>query len=194
MVNIAAIDASNNRIMGGLDIDTVHQNLDLKCINAHCWILSSDGNYVLLQRRSSKMFCNPGKYDISLAGHVDGDEDPLQTMLREAYEEDAINLDGRLIAFSEPLYIEEKGQYSNGRTWLHNQFVHLYFAIMDKNEIRTSSTDPDVGGFEWWPIETFALRAANPISKRLMQHPAGYYRLVTKKLYELRRTHATIHL
>lgn len=192
MVNIAAIDVYDNRVKGGLDIDMVHQNPLLKCINAHCWVLSSDGKYVLMQRRSTKMFCNPGKYDISLAGHVDGDEDPLDTMLREAYEEDAIDLHDRLIGFSEPIYVEETGTYSNGQTWLHNQFVHLYFAVVDKKAVNTASTDPDVGGFEWWPIETFALRAANPVSKRLMQHPAGYYRLVTKKLYELRRAHATI--
>jgi 8-oxo-dGTP pyrophosphatase MutT (NUDIX family) len=192
MIHIAAADLNNHRIPGGLDIDTVHQNPNLKCINVHCWVLSSDGDHVLMQRRSPKMYCNPDKYDISLAGHVDGDEEPIQTMLREAYEEDAINLDGKLITFAEPLYIEEQGRYSNGQTWLHNQFVHLYFAIVDKSLVNVNSADPDVGGFEWWSLETFALRATGPISKRLMPHPAGYYHLVIKNLYELRKSHAKI--
>lgn len=192
MINIAALDAYDNRILGGVDIDTVHKNPNLKCINVHCWVVSNDGQFVLMQRRSSSQLCHPGKYDISLAGHVDADEQPLETMLREAYEEDAIDLRDKLVTFEEPLYIEEEGVSPDGRRWLHNQYVHLYFAVVDKQSVSVSSTDADVAGFEWWTLETFALRSAKPLSQRLVPHPTGYYRLVIKKLYELHRLHAKI--
>lgn len=190
MINIAASDLHNNLISGGLDIDTVHRDPQLKCINVHCWVLSDDGKYVLIQRRSANTWCYPNKYDISLAGHVDAGEQPLDAMLRESHEEGLIDLHSRLIEPDMPIDLSEPGCYKNDEKWEHNQRVYIYFAFVNKHEINIHPNDGEVGKFEWWSLDTFALRAINPTSVRLVPHPSAYYHFVAKKLYELRRTHA----
>jgi len=190
MKNVAVTDVLNNRISGGIDIDTAHSNPELQCINVHCWVLSNDGKSVLLQHRSPDMYCYPDKYDISLAGHVDADEEPHEAMLREAREEGMVNLRGRLFVPEGPIYVAEEGAYKTGEKWLHNQLVYVYFAMLDKHDIKARAADEEVGGFEWWDIDTFALRTINPTSQQLVPHPDWYFHMVTKKLYELRRIHA----
>ncbi len=192
MKNIAAVDISNRRIPGGVDIDTVHADPNLQCINVHCWILSADGKSVLMQRRSKHVLTYANKYDISVAGHVDADEQPLQAMLREIREEAGIDLTNRIILPEGPIYVAEEGRYAKGNAWLHNQLVYMYFAVLNTTEVTVHPNDDEVSSFEWWNLDTFALRSAMPISKGLVPHPAWYYHMVAKKLYELRRTHAKI--
>lgn len=192
MINIAATDLNNIRIPGGFDIDTVHQNPDLQCINVHCWVLSNDGKFVLIQKRAADTWCYPDKYDISLAGHVDGDELPQDAILRETQEEGLINLDHRLIIPDGPIPLVEKGCTNTGKDWSHNQLVYLYFATIDPLELTSHPTDVDIGTFEWWSIDSFALRATNPTSLGLVPHPDWYFQTVIKKLYELSRLRATM--
>jgi isopentenyldiphosphate isomerase len=192
MKNIAATDLSNRRIPGGVDIDTVHDNPKLQCINVHCWILSTDGKSVLMQHRSSQVKTYANKYDISIAGHVDGDEQPLVAMLRELHEEGAVDLTNQLILPEGPIYVAEEGKYATGDAWLHNQLVYVYFAVVNPSDINIHPGDNEVSSFEWWNLDTFALRSAAPTSKGLVPHPAWYYHMIAKKLYELRRTHAKI--
>ena len=192
MKNIAAIDLLHHRIPGGLDIDAVHSNPQIECINVHCWVLSSDGKSVLMQRRSPKVLTYANKFDISMAGHVDGDEQPLEAMLRESLEEGSVDLTGRLIVPDGPVDVAEEGRYAKGAPWLHNQLVYVYYAILDPAEVSLRSGDDEVSSFEWWNLDTFALRAANPMSKRLVPHPNWYYQMVIKNLYALSRSRAKI--
>ena len=192
MKNIAAVDAFGQIIEGGLDIDTVHSNTSLQCVNVHCWVLSSDGKSVLVQHRSPTMFCYPGLYDISLAGHIDAGESPNEAMLREAREEGMVNLRGKLFVPDGPVYVVEAGKYITGETFDHNQLVYMYFAIVDKQAVKARPNDDEVASFSWWDIDTFALRAAQPTSSMLVPHPEWYYRAVVKNLYELKKTHATM--
>ena len=192
MKYIAVVDAFGQFVEGGLDIDTVHSNPSLQCINVHCWVLSSDGKSVLVQHRSPTMFCYPDKYDISLAGHVDAGEAPNDAMLREAREEGMVNLRGKLFIPDGPVYVVEEGKYRTGEIFDHNQLVYMYFAIVDKHEVKARKHDDEVAGFEWWDIDTFALRSAHPTDTSLVPHPEWYYRAVVRNLYELKKTHATM--
>lgn len=192
MNKVAVTDIACGRLPGGVPIDQAHNNPNLLCMSSHCWVLSSDGKSVLMQKRAKNMFCNPGLYDISLAGHIDGDEEPLEAMLREAYEEGGVRLNGRLLEPKGPVYIAEESCGRDGSRWLHNQLIYVYFAVLDKHEIRKTSDDEDVAHFEWWSLDTFALRVTDPIYKKMSPHPHSYYQFVTKKLYELQRARAKI--
>lgn len=192
MNKVAVTDVVYGRIPGGVDIAVAHSNPNLLCMSAHCWVLSDDGKSVLIQKRSKNMFCNPGLYDISLAGHIDDDEEPLQAMLREAYEEGGVDLRGRIADPKGPIYMLEQNTSRGGERWMHNQLVYMYFAVLSKQEIAKHSSDVDVAHFEWWSLDTFALRTTDPIYKKMSPHPESYYQFVVKKLYELQRTHAKI--
>jgi 8-oxo-dGTP pyrophosphatase MutT (NUDIX family) len=192
MKYIAAVDPFGQIVEGGLDIDAVHGNPGIQCVNVHCWVLSKDGKFVLVQHRSPELYCYPDKYDISLAGHVDADESPQQAMVREAKEEGMVNLKGKLFVPDGPIYMVEDGLYRTGEQFTHNQLVYLYFAIIDKTAIKVRAGDSEVADFEWWDIDTFALRVSNPVDSSLVPHPDWYYSVVIKNLYELKKTHATM--
>jgi len=53
------------------------------------WITNGKG--VLLQLRATQKKSFPNKWDISVAGHVDASESPLQAFQREYQEELGIN-------------------------------------------------------------------------------------------------------
>ena len=72
-----------------------------------CWIISADedGVRVYLQRRSFEKKSHPGRYDITVGGHVAAGEEPLAAVLRETSEEIGLSLNpDRLICLD---YVKE---------------------------------------------------------------------------------------
>ena len=65
--------------------EDVHQ-LGLWHRTVHLWILNSKGQ-LLLQQRSKTKDTNPNLWDISVAGHIEKGQTPIQAVLREAEEE-----------------------------------------------------------------------------------------------------------
>jgi len=55
--------------------------------SVHIWLLDSKQGKVLVQRRSMNKDTNPGKLDVSAAGHIEVGDDSLDTALREIEEE-----------------------------------------------------------------------------------------------------------
>lgn len=72
----------------------------------------NDDNEILLQQRSDNKEKNPGKWDISVAGHISAGQDSLSAAAREINEEVSVNL-GRRVDISDFRYmtsyrVEEK--------------------------------------------------------------------------------------
>ena len=86
MPNIAVASLKHRRLKKGLFIGDAHGNECVECINAHCWILSSDGRYILLQRRAKTERVFTNMLDISIAGHVDWGVDSKITIIRKNKE------------------------------------------------------------------------------------------------------------
>ena len=58
------------------------------CYHKPVWVLIvNDRGDILVQRRALSKKLNPGKWDISLAGHVDSGEESLEGCIRETREE-----------------------------------------------------------------------------------------------------------
>lgn len=55
----------------------------------HLWIVtpSSAGPSILMQKRAATKDTHPGLWDVSVAGHIDAGDKPLDTAVREAEEE-----------------------------------------------------------------------------------------------------------
>ncbi len=64
----------------------------------HCWIVDPGGPYLLVQRRASGKDTWPGRLDVTAAGHLKSEEEPLRGGLRELDEELGLRISpGRLI-------------------------------------------------------------------------------------------------
>lgn len=61
---------------------------------AHVWLFNSHGEILLQQRSSKKNIC-PLLWDVSVAGHVDAGESPIEAAIREAHEEIGVALDSK---------------------------------------------------------------------------------------------------
>jgi len=72
--------------------------------SVHVWFVDSDKN-VLIQLRSSFKDTFPNLWDVSCAGHIEGFNSPLETVLRECEEEVGFRVDSR--HFSDALKINE---------------------------------------------------------------------------------------
>lgn len=64
----------------------------------HCWILNSN-NEILLQKRSPNKRDYPNMWHIAFAGHIDGDNSAMETILSEGREELGLSLKPESIHF-----------------------------------------------------------------------------------------------
>jgi 8-oxo-dGTP pyrophosphatase MutT (NUDIX family) len=84
MAKITIVD-SDDKVIGSEDRDIVRSQ-GLRHRIARVFIMRGDG-YILLHKRNSRLTDNPGKWDQSVGGHVDADEDYLAAARRETLEE-----------------------------------------------------------------------------------------------------------
>ncbi|MDD4820093.1 MAG: NUDIX domain-containing protein, partial [Flavobacteriales bacterium] len=81
-----------------------HQN-GLWHASAHIWIYNANGE-VLLQKRSTTKDTFPGMWDISVAGHIDAGETPLEGALREMREEIGVVKDEKDFEYYTTIHME----------------------------------------------------------------------------------------
>ena len=58
------------------------------------WHRVDNNNQILMQQRSHKKDTNPGKWDVSVAGHISAGQTSLEAAIREVEEEVGIHLKG----------------------------------------------------------------------------------------------------
>ena len=59
---------------------------------AHLWLYTKDAHILLAQRSAKKLIC-PLLWDVSVAGHIDAGETPVEATVRETKEEIGLTLD-----------------------------------------------------------------------------------------------------
>lgn len=184
MTNIAVASLSHRRLHKGVFIGEVHGCNSLECINAHCWVLTNDGNFVLLQKRSKKEKLFPGKLDISFAGHVDEGEDVRHAIVRETFEEGGFDIDSYLSKKPRKILFSELGIF-DGLRFKHNQQAYVYYAVLNRETISKFNADNnEVGGFKLVKISDF-IKMVNSNDDRLVKHPRKYFNEVIKDIKAL---------
>ncbi len=185
MLNIAVANLNHRRLHKGWDIDDVHGCDYVECINAHCWVVTNDGNYVLIQKRGKNHKLFPGKLDISFAGHVDEGEDARHAIIRETFEEGGFDISNYLTKKPKKIYFSEPGIF-NGLRYNHNQQAYVYYAILSKEVIDTFKADNnEVGGFKLIKISEFASTIRNG-GKGFVPHPRSYYKEILKDILSIK--------
>jgi isopentenyl-diphosphate Delta-isomerase len=106
---------------------------------AHVWIVS--GGRVLLQRRALIKENWPGKWDVSVAGHVGAGESAIDAAIREAREELGLEIEANEL---EPLGIVREQCVLHGGLYLDNEYHDVFLLrreinpealVLDPNEV-----------------------------------------------------------
>jgi DNA-binding transcriptional LysR family regulator/isopentenyldiphosphate isomerase len=116
--------------------------------SVHVWI--TDGKNILMQLRAPNKKSFPNKWDISVAGHVDAGETPLQAAKREYEEELGIEWDlGEL----KENCILTKGTIENGRP--ANEFLFIYFVNKKIDLSKLNLPEHEVADVKYIPYGEF---------------------------------------
>lgn len=119
---------------------------------AHVWIWdeTESGSQVLLQKRAAHTRKWPDRYDISAAGHINLDERPVITALREAREEIGIHVlsvDLKLISLQRVNVIADNGV-------IENEFQWVYLLRLPASTSFSLQED-EVGALKWKTLGAF---------------------------------------
>ena len=116
--------------------------------SVHVWI--TDGKNVLLQLRAPQKKSFPNKWDISVAGHVDAGETPLQAAQREFYEELGITWSLGEINCD---CILKSGTIENNQP--AKEFLYLYFVKQEIDLTQLHLPAHEVAAVKYMPYHEF---------------------------------------
>ena len=113
---------------------------------SHVWIVrkNENGYDILLQKRSLNKDSHPGMYDTSSAGHIVAGDEPLESALRELYEELGIKADASQLENIGKFHGEYSKEF-HGRLFKDNEisFVFLYQGNADIDELNLQKSEID---------------------------------------------------
>lgn len=150
---------------GAIDDDFTHSD-SLVMGNAHVWMWrkTPQGADILLQKRALTKKTSPGFYHISAAGHINVDELPIETALRETNEELGITID------PSQLYLVHAT-----RSPRHLQsLLYVYTYQLSGDEV-FSFDDGEVELVEWHPIDHFYDMTRKPENHNLIDQGQAYF-------------------
>ena len=148
---------------------------------AHVWIYNSNGE-ILLQLRAKDKDSYPGLWDISVAGHTDSGETPVESAVREMREEIGLFVNsgdlmpGGTVKISQP--IADVG-------WYENERGYIYFYKFDGDINMLSMPDGEVEKLEFISVDKFESEINNPkTNKKYVTYiPNGeYYKMIINKI------------
>ena len=139
---------------------------------SHVWIWrhNKDSTEILVQKRAASKRTWPNRYDISAAGHIDLNEEPLAAALRETKEEINIDIElSRLKFFSihRTRLTAEDGSIENELQWLYTFYLpeDTSFEMQDK----------EVASLKWMSLKDFETKC---YSEEFVPHSKVYYQTV----------------
>lgn len=115
----------------------------------HIWIVNSKGQ-ILMQKRSPHKESNPGKWDISAAGHIPAGETSLDTAVRETEEELGIHV--RPEEF-EHIDTVTSSSVQNDGTFVNNSIHDIYILKKDLEASDIRFQVEEVDAVKWVPID-----------------------------------------
>lgn len=129
---------------------SAHQN-GLWHASAHIWIYNSNGE-VLLQKRSAAKDTFPGMWDISVAGHIDAGETPVQGALREMREEIGVSISEDDLEYYTTIHMEYP--YA-ARGWINREHCYVYLMKMDIDPSTLHLQEEEVDDVRFFSLDAF---------------------------------------
>ena len=129
---------------------------------------------VLLQRRASDKVTWPGYIDISTAGHIDTNESPAQSAVREAMEEIGL-----------PIPEEDLFYIFSLRTPLDRREIDFVYLYELKRDVEFRFDDGEVDELQWVTIDTLEHMTAHPDDYKLVPQGNEYFALLLQNLRQV---------
>ena len=126
----------------------------------HLWVVDSWGR-LLLQRRALDRESNPGRWDISAAGHISSGQSALEAVLRESYEEIGLS-----ISAEDLQYCGRVKHGYDGPKFMNREFQEIYLlqlqsdatsgtVVEGEDEIKIKIQASEVMDFTWVCLDEF---------------------------------------
>ena len=126
----------------------------------HLWVVDSLGR-LLLQRRALDRESNPGRWDISAAGHIISGQSALEAVLRESYEEIGLS-----ISAEDLQYCGRVKHGYDGPKFINREFQEIYLLQLQpdatsgamveyEGEIKIQIQASEVMDFTWVYLDEF---------------------------------------
>ena len=96
----------------------------------HIWLYSSQGNLVL-QKRSDSKDTFPGRWDVSVGGHVTSGDTVMQTALKEVEEELGLGIEEAELEYLGTLATTAKGSSPISGSFMCNEYKDLFLLKFD---------------------------------------------------------------
>lgn len=113
-------------------------------------IINSDGK-LLVQRRSLNKSTEPGKWDLSAAGHVDSKETSIEAILRETYEEIGIRINQLELKHIDTYICTKK----LSKNCIINHYSELYIVNKDINLNDINIQESEIDSIKYISKEEF---------------------------------------
>lgn len=142
----------------------------------HVWFYTPSGK-VLLQKRADSKETFPGLWDVSVAGHIQEGETPLQAAIREIEEEIGLRATAGDLCFLGRF----RSEHRHPGGLLDREFHHCYLAELRQPLDELCPQASEVAELQLQPLLTFAEEVwglARP--GRYVPHSREYYAAVVK--------------
>jgi len=142
---VVIVDDENRPIGSAMLKDAWEQGLYYRIVGV---IIEDEDGRILLQKRAANMVLDPGKWDLSVAGHVDEGQ-TYKTAVTAELEEEAGLRDVALQDLGVEFY-----SYTNGGRRM-NKFLKLYRAVVPSDTVFGGSKN-EVARLEWFGRDELA--------------------------------------
>ena len=110
------------------------------------WLYTADGD-VVLQKRSHLKDTNPGKWQMSVAGHVASGQSVLDAVLSEAHEELGIKLKESDVEFVIVSAKSESGHTERFGKYVDSEYKCMFISKIERQDFKVN--DMEVSAYEY---------------------------------------------
>ena len=144
----------------------------------HIWFYTADG-LILLQKRAAEKETFPDLWDVSVAGHVQAGETPMEAALREVHEEIGLHLSSDELEFLDRF----KSENVHGEDLIDREFHYCYLSPLKSPLESLRPEQGEVSALQLIPLLKFAEEAwglGRP--GKYVPHDRKYYARVVREI------------
>lgn len=108
----------DDEIIGPVERHRVHGNPEFVHRTAHVFVLHPREGTLLLQKRAAGKDTHPGKWDVSVGGHVGFGQSYLEAAMRETREELGLDVSPAALEFLHHFRYRDPRESENVATWI----------------------------------------------------------------------------